>query len=290
MRHQIRFLLILLCVGFAGATVTSCKRATQLSEEDRLARVDDKGADKSETPRDNEIFPATEFGLKLKAHMLIMALPTEMPEEADRRYSESLAELRKSQAEVVQLLTGGYNKIEATRYFERWGLTKTLADLNATEAYETLVSIARAPLPPELNKDLHHFSTQEEEVMIRLRAIEGLTALATQGHEKAGADLLALAIEPKYQNRAVQTRAIKGYLRAGQDHEARAKLLQDRLPKEMHGVVTLNVTPQKEFETQVNGLASIAEEKTTRDKTEEGLPEEGAPVTRPKGEGQDNAK
>lgn len=306
MSYQTRLWSMLLCVSLAVAVVASCKPGTDLSqedrsarvddngagtdlpEEDRRARVDDNGADKNVPPQEVELFPDTKLGLKLREHMLALALPAEMPEDADRRYTESLAELRKSPQEVVKLLAGAYRKIEPTRYFERWCLAKTLADLEAPAAYETLPSIARTPLPPERNKDPHHFSTQEEEVIIRLRAVDGLALLAAQGHEAAKADLLSLAIKPSYPNRAIQTRAIKGYLRSGSDYEARAKLLRGQLPKEMHSIVTIDVTPQKEFEARVSELASIAKENTTGDAAEERLPDTEAPEARRTPGGQDD--
>ena len=283
---------ILLLVGLAGAVIATCasqKLGSNLSEEDQSARQDDAGADKNETPATVELFPETALGLQLREHMLTLALPAEQPEEADQRYAESLAVLQQSADEAVKLLEGAYHRIEPTRYFERWGLAKTLADLETPAAYGILASIARAPIPPERNEDLHHFSTQEEEIMIRLRAVEGLTLLAASGHEAADAELLSLATDSPEQNLAIQSRAIKGYLRADpNDGKARASLLQSRLPEEMHGIVTLDVTPQNEFEARVSELATISDEDTTQDAAEEGLPDDAAPAAQHPTGGQNN--
>lgn len=288
MDYRIRLCRILICAGIAGTVVASCKTGTDTSQEDQAARVDDHGADKGEPPKYVELFPDTDLGRRLRDHMIALAMPAEMPAEADRRYAESLEGLRRSPTEVADLLTAAYREIEPTRYYERWGLAKTLADLQAPAAYDTLAQIARAPLPPERNEDLHHFSTREEEVIIRLRALEGLALLAAQGHKAADADLLSLAIDRPDSNSAIQTRAIKAYLRAGPDYEARAKLLRGRLPKRMHGIVTLDVTPQKDFEARVRELASVAKEDTARDAAEERLPDAEAPAVRRTPGGQDD--
>ena len=269
MRHRTLLWSIVVFLGVGSALVAACHRGPELSEEDLRARQDDTAAARNTPQVETELFPDTEAGRMLREHMMILALPTESPDEADRRYARSITELRKNPKEVLDLLTSAYRRIEPFRYYDRWALVKTLADLGLPGAYESLGAIARAPLPPEQNKDVHHFSTQEDEVMIRLRAVDGLGRLAASGHKAADANLLALATDRANPNLAIQARAIKAYLRAGRDYDARARLLKSRLPPDRHGVITLQVTPQVEFDRRVSALARVSDSSTTQDAAEE---------------------
>lgn len=278
MIKRAQWMALLLALGVAATGAWSCKPKTELSEEDQQARIDDEGEDREEPADDVELFPDTVVGKALDEHLLVLALPAEDPQEADRRAAESLDGLREQPGEAVELLIAAYRDIAEDRYYDRWALVKTLADLEAKEAYETLSSIARSPLPAERHEDTHHFSTQEDEIMIRLRAVEGLAALAGQGHEAAEKDLFALATGEPYASSGVRVRAIKAFIRSGSDREARVKQLVGRLPEELHAVATLEVTPQQEFEARVTELATIAEETTNVDGAEERLPEEEGPT------------
>lgn len=276
-KYRIIFFLLLVvaAVGLIG-----CEATQDLSEEDRLARKDDKGADPGKKPEEGELFPDTPMGQELRNHMKVLLLPAETLEEADGRYAKSVGELRRNPKEVIELLTEAYRNIEENRYFERWGLVKTLGDLQDDEAYATLSSIAKSPIPIEKSEDLHHFSTQEEEQMIRLRAVEGLVGLASQGHEAAEQDLLNLAVDPLYPYFSVKKRAIKGYLQAGRDTETRIKLLKSKLPVDLHDIVTLEVTSPEDFQAKVRELTSVSPEETTTDAAEEQLPTEPAPAVK----------
>jgi hypothetical protein len=279
MDRKCRIIFFLLLV-VAAVGLTGCEATRDLSEEDRLARKDDKGADTGKKPEEGELFPDTPIGQKLRNHMNVLTLPAETLEEADSRYAKSLGELRKDPKEVIKLLAEAYRNIEENRYFERWGLVKTLGDLRNDEAYTTLSSIAKSAIPVEKSEDLHHFSTQEEEQIIRLPAVEGLAALASQGHKAAERDLLNLAVEPLYPYFAVKKRAIKGYLKAGRDTKARIRFLKSKLPLDLHEIVTLEVTSPEEFQAKVRELTSVSPDETTKDTAEEQLPKEPAPAVK----------
>lgn len=253
----------------------------ELSEEDRLAREDDKADKPKEPPAESELFPDTELGRKLRHHMEVLALPAETLEEADRRYQESLREIRKHHREAAELLAQAYEKAPADWYFDRWALVKALADLESGHAYQVLSTLAASKVPAEASENRHYYSTQEQEVMIRLRAVDGLRDLAAQGHEGADQDLLRIAADPATPG-AVKGHAIKGYLGAGKDTAERAKTLRGRLPRELHELITLEATPPDVFHRRVKAqLARLSEEKTSEDAQEEKLPEEKAPPAKP---------
>ena len=73
-----------------------------------------------------------------------------------------------------------------------------------------------------------------------------LAQLARNGNAAAEKDLLSLAVKPPSGDDAVRTVAIKGYLAAGRDADARARTMKAQLPPIYHDVVTLTVaTPEK---------------------------------------------
>ncbi len=109
---NIILLIVLIVVLPAG--IFGCVRDKQptLSEEDTLARIDDNSKDQGTPPQDAEVFPDTELGKKLKQHIQIIALPSENGVDADKNYSKSLAELRKTPAEAVTCSTTLIKKLK----------------------------------------------------------------------------------------------------------------------------------------------------------------------------------
>jgi hypothetical protein len=239
-----------------------------LSEEDRLALVEDSAAGNNVQPHDSIVFPNTVLGKQLQNHMMILALPAETLEEADARYDSSLAELKKNAVEAVTLLTEAYKKTEARHYYNRWGLVKTLGDIGNNTAAPPLQAIVLAKLPAETSQDLHHFSTQEEEIIIKIRAIEGLGMLAKNGDQVSDRVLLQLALDSTQTNSALQLRAIKAYLRAGKDTGEREKLLKSRLDKKLHDIITTAVTRQEEFMSKMEDIKKLSTQTTNKEKTE----------------------
>lgn len=269
--------------------IAGCPILPKLSEEDQLARIDDAGAAKDTTPSPDSTFPNTALGDRLRAHLVILALPAETLEEAEKRFDDSLAGLREDAAGSSALLSQAYFSMAEDRYYDRWAIVKTLADLESGAAYDSLRKIGMTPIPPERNMNTHLFSTQEEEIMIRLRAVDGLAALAKRGHRAANKDLYTIAVAENL-NSAVRRRAIKGYLAAGSDSDTRAKLLLQSLPPELHGIVTLRPTDPVEFQKRVADYITIDSENTQSDLEEEKLPpaDDVAPViTYKKGTGND---
>ncbi len=243
----------------------------QLSEEERQALMQDSAKSDNAQPNDIAVFPNTPVGNQLRDHMMVLAMPAETIEEADAKYRESLAALRENPAEVVTLLNEAYNKTEARHYFNRWGLVKTLGDIESNLADKILYNIAASKIPPETSEDLHHFSTQEEEVIIRIRAIEGLGLLAQKQNRFADTALLQLIFDSTGRSSAIQLRAIKAYLRAGKDTGSREKFLKSRLDKSLHDIITTGVTAPEEFSTKMEGIKKLSDKNTKSEKAERAI-------------------
>ena len=242
-------IIFLILLAFLIYWLFGRKKGTvpELNEEDRVALVEDSARDNNAQPNDIQVFPNTPLGNQLRDHIMILAMPAETIEEADAKYNASITELRKNAAEAIVLLNDAYQKTAARHYFNRWGLVKTLGDLESNGATKLLSDIAVSKIPPETSQDLHHFSTQEEEVTIRLRAIEGLGTLARNGDPGADRTLLQMALDSTITNSAMRLRAIKAYLRAGKNEADRIKFLKSRLDSSMHDIITTAVTPPEEF-------------------------------------------
>ncbi len=250
----------------------------KLSEEERVALIEDSAISNDSQPNDINVFPNTPIGIQLSNHMMILALPAETMEEADAKYNASLSELKKNPVEVVVLLNKAYKKTEVKHYFNRWAIVKTLGDLESIQTIKPLSDIIFSEIPPETSMDLHHFSTQEEEVIIRIRAIEGLGMLSKRGDSTATRILLQLALDSTIKNSALRLRSIKAYLRGGRNTDERVQLLKSRLDKSLFGIITVSTTEPEEFIKKMEGTKKLSDENTKK----EDVDRPSTPTTAPK--------
>ncbi|ATB35161.1 hypothetical protein CYFUS_000573 [Cystobacter fuscus] len=180
------------------------------------------------------LFPSSTVGDLLTRHLNLMV---SVGEEVESRYQESLRLIQK-EPEAVRLLQDAYAKTVETEYFLRWQLVYTLASLNQREALSGLVRIALSTIPAERGGSDEFFTTGQES-NIRVAAVDGLASLAKLGVTEAGSYLLRLS---QHSDLSIRQRAVRGYLAAGSDYDARAKLLQANLPTSDHWLITLRVT------------------------------------------------
>ena len=240
----------------------------EISEEDRLALIEDSATSNESEPRDSIVFPNTPIGVKLQNHIMVLAMPAETIEEADAKYLASITELKKNPVEVVNLLSEAYRKTEAKHYFNRWGIVKTLGDVESRLATPILSEIVLSKIPDETSKDLHHFSSQEEEVVIRIRAVESLGSLARFGDKSADSLILRLALDSTIANSAIRIRAIKSYIRAGKNSDERIRYLKSRVNKNLHDVITSSVTSPDEFSSKMDAIKKLSSDTTKNKKAE----------------------
>jgi hypothetical protein len=182
-------------------------------------------------------FPDTPVGRALEEHLLIS---TDVTAGADARKAQSIAELRKNVEEASEELIGAYRKAPTQQYFGRWLLSLTLAELNSPEAYAPLREIATSEIQVE-SADPEKREFMNESV-IRQSAVMGLALLAKSGNTAAEEDMLNLALNPPSGEDAVRAMAIKGYLGANSDYDARVQTLLAQLPEQYQALVTLTVS------------------------------------------------
>lgn len=199
----------------------------------------DRAAMAPGAPRSGEHFPDTPVGRALDQHLLVLV---DVNPGADDRKQRSLEELRKHPKEVSQALLDAYHGADPADAFGRWLISLTLWELGSEEGYPGLREIANSAIPAGLRDSDRDGNALANESAIRQNAAEGLAALARAGNAAAQSDLLSLALNPPSGDNAVRTVAIKGYLAAGSDYEARVQTLKSQLPSRYHDVVTLTVS------------------------------------------------
>jgi hypothetical protein len=186
------------------------------------------------------MFPDTEAGRRLTAHWQVATTPRRTAAEADREYQQSIRELRKDAASSARLLREAYWNTPEEHQESRFIHASTLGDLESDEALEPLREIATDPIMPERFEDPHAHSSQSEERVIRMVAVDGLAALAKAGNADADEMLLEIATNSAYDDqRGTRIRAIRGYLAAGPDTLVRAKTLRDATPESLHWAISL---------------------------------------------------
>jgi|GEM_PF-4961291 len=188
-------------------------------------------------------FPNTAVGRALDQHLQTLV---DISAGADERKERSLVELRKNPKEASQALLAAYHAAQPRDFFGRWLLGLTLSELNSPEAYAGLREIAFSEVAADLKDNDLEGSQRANESAIRQSSVAGLAVLARAGNPAAERDLMSLALNPTSKDDAVRTVAIKGYLAAGRDYEARVKMLKARLPRQYHDVVTLTVSTPEE--------------------------------------------
>jgi hypothetical protein len=225
----------------APAVSTAPQVATASGDGDGLDRVSmAPGAASS-----GEHFPDTAVGRALNNHLRILV---DVSPGADDRKQRSLEELRSHAPEASQALLDAYHGADPADTFGRWLISLTLAELDTNDSYGGLNEIATSAIPAGLKDTDREGSALANESAIRQNAAAGLAVLARRGNPAAEHDLLSLALSPPSGDEAVRTAAIKGYLAAGTDYEARVQALKAQLPSRYHDVVTLTVSqPEPAF-------------------------------------------
>jgi len=191
------------------------------------------------TPVEN-IFPETPTGQQVKRHLDAMA---GVGEEAEAGYQESLAALRVN-PDAAAVLAEVYAKVPEENYFRRTLLTEALKELRSPAAFPYLRDIATSRIPEDRMPGNAEVNTREDEIVIRITAVQGLSNLAAQSLTEADDLLLQLV---QHEELTVRKMAARGYLASplGESQE-RLERLRGLVPKEEHWYLTVELTdPRK---------------------------------------------
>lgn len=194
------------------------------------------------------IFPTGAQGDLLRTHMKLMTGvgtdPEQQYQDAEKAYQNSLRELRGSAIKITPLLADAYSRAEERDYFQRWALIETMRELQSEATVSILSKIATSSIPPERVRDDPERSSVDEELRIRVTAVEALGPLS-KTNAIATRTLLSLTKSPYL---GIKRSAIRGYLAAAsspKEQRKRAEKLKASLPKNQYRLITLETTDVK---------------------------------------------
>lgn len=146
--------------------------------------------------------------------------------EAD--YFSSLTQMKSHGELALKSLHDAYFQVPKNQYFERWLCVNTAGHLEHPSFIVFAQQILAQAIPAETSSNTHYFSTLEEEMMIRLSAINGLERLAKKGNGTAASVLFYTAKD--HREHAVAREAALSYISASDNRKMAQTLLQIYLP------------------------------------------------------------
>lgn len=219
-----KYALFILLLFAAGCRSGEKKEQSQLAE------------DSSSTVKLDTIFPNTAAGKIVQDHI---RASMGQGEDAEARYQQSLSLLRKEPG-AGEALYATYAKVPEQYYFLRTLLVEGLKELHAPDALNYLTEIANQKIPANRHPESAEINTRQDEVVIRITAVEGISALAADSVEAAEKILTALI---DHEDLTVRQMAVRGYLHSkfGNAKE-KIEVLRRRLPQQEHWYITTDTT------------------------------------------------
>ena len=221
--------------GKPPGTATPVQRPADPDETENRAPAPGTVVYPPSAGRGPENLPDTAGGRALRTHMasLDFAGPT-----AQKRFDESLRELRKYPREAIDAAHTAYQQAPKGDYLSRNAYTQVLGQVDSHDATDALIDIASEPIPAGLT-DSHRDTRLESEGLIRFAAIRALGELAARGDQRALAALEALIKNghPTIRVYAAQVYVeALGYSRQARQHAASLLPEQDRPSVEARGI------------------------------------------------------
>lgn len=188
------------------------------------------------------IYPKTPAGQQIKQHLTAMS---GVGEDAEANYQKSLAKMR-ANPEVTHVLAEVYAAIPEEDYFRRTLVVEALKEMRSVDALPYLSRIANAPIPKDRLPENTEVNTRENEIVIRITAVQGLSVLAAQESREANELLFKLV---GHNDLTVRQLAARGYLGSSVgDTNEKLKQLYEMVPKEEHWYLTTKLTDIREVQ------------------------------------------
>lgn len=192
--------------------------------------------DGSSTTQVDAVFPNTPTGKLIKEHL---QLSMGYGEDAEGKYQRSLTKLR-GEPEAAQTLYRGYKEIAPEHYLYRSMIVEALKQVRSEASLGILNTIASERIPKDQYPENAEINTQQDEIVIRITAVEGISLLAKDSVADAEKLLTTLI---GHTDLSVRQMATRGYLQSPFGNvEEKIKELLERLPKEEHWYVTTQTT------------------------------------------------
>jgi hypothetical protein len=185
------------------------------------------------------VFPNTPIGNLVRQHI---ATSMGHGEDAEARYQQSLSTLR-AESEAPLTLYNAYKKLAPENYFYRNLIVEALKEVRSNNALEFLREIANEKIPEDRAPENAELDTRQDEIMIRITAVEGIAFLAAARNEQAERTLNELI---SHEDLTVRQMATRGYLQSPFGIQAeKMQELRQRIPAEEHWYITAESTDIK---------------------------------------------
>jgi len=179
---------------------------------------------------------AAKFSPKLKSHLRISS---SHGIDAEEKYKNSLKDLRATN-NISQELFEAYKAVPVEFYGTRVLIVQTLKEVRDSNALPYLEKIVYEKLPLELSAEGEVF-TQENELIIKLTATEGINYLAESNCDEISRVLYRLIQETS--DISIKQIAIKGYLNCNpKEVESKKRVLIKTLKKSDHWLINEKYT------------------------------------------------
>jgi hypothetical protein len=124
----------------------------------------------------------------------------------------------------------------------RHALVQVAAALRHDASLPFLSVVVSSEIPKEQLEETHSFSTVAEETIIRMSAVDGISALAREGNKQAIETLLSFLKIPSF---SIRRASVTGLLEARVGRSLRRKM-QSLIPEEQHFIFDLKKTSVRE--------------------------------------------
>jgi hypothetical protein len=159
--------------------------------------------------------------------------------EDDIKAEQLFEELRGNAAEAVAEIARAYRELDNSQFIGRYKLTYIAENLKVKEARTFLEGVATSAVPAEIPAYQGDGSVDyyEKEIMVKVRAVGGLTKLAEEGDAAARSAVYQLISQTA--DITLKKDAIYGFLKSSEDVERDIQLLQSELPPAQHKWLSL---------------------------------------------------
>ena len=242
--------LSLFAKKYSSKSISEAKpKKTEFSRREQVVKLEKKNNLNQTKKTEKETQPPLKtisfFKKKIQKHLSVMHI---IGENSEKNYQESLDELKKNKETVSDILYREYRNAKESNYLKRQQLIETIRALKAKSSIPMLTEVALEKLPEEKSKDLHHGSTQLEEGIIRLTAIEGLGYFAKNNNPET-LDTLMEIIKDKESPLPLKRQAVREYLLSNpvpSALESNKATIKEFLNPEIHFIVTEKIdTPEE---------------------------------------------
>ncbi len=176
-----------------------------------------------------KVFGDDVVGRQVRA--VVVAMWSGTDGEADRLVDALRADQGASIAEIGRV----YKALPAEDHDLRWALVNLATIVGGVATLPLLEAVITTPVPTEISGEKHRFPTVTRELMIRIRALEGIRTLAAAGHDTARRFLVDQLKSPHFSIRKSAALALLG-LRDGAQYK---DLVMEHLPRDEHFVLDI---------------------------------------------------